>query len=111
MSALEHARDRWGAAEVVDERSPEPLVSLLREFAELHADLAAGRLDELLGSALRPSVERYHGATMLTPAPGWWTCPLCGRRSDREGERGTARRFCVGAGRHGHVATEMRVER
>jgi len=115
MSALEHARDRWGCAEVVDERSPTPLLELLVEFAELHADAAAGKLDDLLATSLRPSVDRYLGASMLTPLVevlGWYVCPTCGRRGDREGERGTARRWCTGSavtGTHGPV--EMRVER
>lgn len=100
VSALEHARDRWGAAEVVDARSPAPLVSLLREFAALHADAAAGKLDDLLAGSLRPSVD------------GWYVCPLCGRRGDREGARGTARRWCTGSAVTGtHGPAEMRVQR
>lgn len=44
-------------------------------------------------------------------APGWWTCSACGRRADREGERGTARRWCTGERGAVHRATEMTVQR
>lgn len=43
--------------------------------------------------------------------PGWWTCSECGRRADREGERGTARRWCTGERGTVHRATEMTVQR
>lgn len=48
---------------------------------------------------------------VATVAPGWWVCPTCDRRADREGERGTARRWCTGERGTVHRAAEMTVKR
>lgn len=91
MSALESARERWGAA---DSLPSGPLAA------------------ELIARALHPSRRRTGLGVVVEgvvaePPPGWLRCPECARRVDRDGAR-LSRVWCTGDGRtRRHALVEM----